>query len=191
MCKHRFYSSTLNERILRFLQKCGSRLFDDFVELRPGAAKVLEAALDTSSQQQPASQHQRLTQNHSSPNFPGIGTPFGPCMPPAHVPSRDGAAPNAPYDPRPTNGRPSSATIACDQESKWLLICARMWQRPTSLLHLNVCSMASDQQLFAELRRSYLQLKKAWYQKVSLKVVRSIKFVQVGRYATSTSFAQL
>ncbi|KAL8780100.1 MAG: hypothetical protein Q9213_006622 [Squamulea squamosa] len=168
----------VDERALRSLQNCGRRLFDDFVELRPGAAKVLEKALNTASQQQPPGQHQTPSQNHNTPSLPEIGTPMDSNITPALIPIHGGSASTTPYHPRPTNGRPGSATIACDQESKWLLICARMWQRPTSLLHLNVCSMVSDQQLFIELRRSYLQLKKAWYQKFSLKAVQTIRFVQ-------------
>ncbi|KAL8804222.1 MAG: hypothetical protein Q9182_002676 [Xanthomendoza sp. 2 TL-2023] len=52
------------------------------------------------------------------------------------------------------------------------------WQRRTSLLHLNVCSTASDQELFTALRQSYIQLKKARFYRYSLKSVQSIRFVQ-------------
>lgn len=86
--------------------------------------------------------------------------------------------PTTVYNPRPVNSRPTSATIACDLESRWLLVCAQVWQRPTSLLHLDVCSTSSDQQLFTELRQLYLQLKRAWWRRLSLKAVKSIRFIQ-------------
>lgn len=87
--------------------------------------------------------------------------------------------PTSNYNPRPINGGHFSATISCDPECKWLLICAQPWHRPTSLLHLKLCSTTSDKQLFKDLRQPYLELRKVWWQKLSLKVVQSIRFVQV------------
>lgn len=83
------------------------------------------------------------------------------------------------YDPRLNNDRATSATIPCDPENKWLLVCARAVQRPTSLFHLDVGSIMSDQQLFTKLRQIYLQAKKPSYRRLSFKTVRSIRFVQV------------
>lgn len=83
------------------------------------------------------------------------------------------------YDPRLSNDRAISATIPCNPESKWLLVCTRAVQRPTSLFHLDVGSTTSDQQFFKLLRQTYVQAKKHWYRGLSFKRVRSIRFVQV------------
>lgn len=98
---------------------------------------------------------------------------------PAGLPCPDVRSVVPSYDPRPTNARSTSTAITCWYESKWLLVCAQTWHRPTSLLHLNVCSTTSDQQLFTELRQLYVSLKKAWWHRLSLKVVQSIRYVQV------------
>ncbi|CAO1600724.1 hypothetical protein XANCAGTX0491_004406 [Xanthoria calcicola] len=82
------------------------------------------------------------------------------------------------YDPRQSNDRAISATMLCNPESKWLLVCARAVQRPTSLFHLDVGSTTSDQQFFKLLRQTYVQAKNHWYRGLSFKRVRSIRFVQ-------------
>ncbi|KAI4185198.1 MAG: hypothetical protein LQ346_005961 [Caloplaca aetnensis] len=122
------------KRRIRWTCSCGSRLYDDFVELRPGAAKELEAALDAPSQQrtsgQPsASSNQSLSMQPLGTDASASSTsaPTGLSVP----------ANTASYNPRPLDGRPNSTTITCDPESKWLLVCAQAWQRPTSLMHLS------------------------------------------------------
>ncbi|KAL8646218.1 MAG: hypothetical protein Q9210_006262, partial [Variospora velana] len=157
---------------------CGSRLYDDFVELRPGAAHELRTSLHSLNRQ-------RLTGQQpisSSRTYVGDATTTDPNRssgsPSAGLPGLDVRSVAPSYDPRPTNARPTSTAIACGPESKWLLVCAQAWHRPTSLLHLNVCSTTSDQQLFTELRQLYVSLKKAWWHRLSLKVVQSIRYVQ-------------
>ncbi|KAI4261663.1 MAG: hypothetical protein L6R42_003141 [Xanthoria sp. 1 TBL-2021] len=160
---------------IRWTCACGRSMYDDFVELRPGVAEELRLALHAPSQQRPSGQlstssnHSQLVQPsgtdataNSTSQTAGIPVPIN----------------TAPYNPRPMNGRPAATTITCGPESKWLLVCAQAWQRPISLLHLNVCSMTSDQELFTELRQLYMSLKKAWWSRLSMKVVRSIRYVQ-------------
>ncbi|KAL8911465.1 MAG: hypothetical protein Q9171_003363 [Xanthocarpia ochracea] len=159
-------------------QTCGSSLYDDFIEFRPGAAKELELALASPNQQRPIYQGQGTNGPHESGQSLGTSSnePFNFALAPAA--SLQDSASRTFYNPRPGHSQSTSATIPCNLESKWLLVCARAAQRPTSLFHLDVGSTTSDQQLFAKLRQIYVQAKKASYHSLSFKTVRSIRFVQ-------------
>ncbi|KAL9630172.1 MAG: hypothetical protein Q9204_004856 [Flavoplaca sp. TL-2023a] len=160
-------------------KNCGQRLFDDFIETRPGAAEELRAALHTVDQQRPTSQYPVA----SSQSYPRTTTMSGSPNPNSAIP-RAGVIdyaiipPTSIYDPQRGSGTLSSSTWVNTPESKWLLICTQAWRRPTSLLHLDLCSTTSDKQLFTDLRQTYLELRKVWWQKLSLKVIHSIRFVQ-------------
>ncbi|KAL8833541.1 MAG: hypothetical protein Q9176_007938 [Flavoplaca citrina] len=161
------------------MKNCGQRLFDDFIETRPGAAEELRAALHTVDQQRPTSQYPVA----SSQSYPRTTTMSGSANPNSAIP-RAGVIdyaitpPTTIYDPQRGSGTLSSSTWVNIPESKWLLICTQAWRRPTSLLHLDLCSTTSDKQLFTDLHQTYLELRKVWWQKLSLKVVQSIRFVQ-------------
>ncbi|KAL9579637.1 MAG: hypothetical protein Q9212_004992 [Teloschistes hypoglaucus] len=165
---------------VRWKCNCGSKLYDDYLELKPGAAALFELALNTPSQQRPSGRYRAAPRQDYALSWPrGSGLPSpGPLLPFSRTPNSTSTSTT--IDPNARVDQHSSATTICEQESKWLLVCARAWRRPTSLIHLNVCSTSSDQQLFTELRRSYLQTK-AWYHRFSLKVVQSIRFVQAER----------
>ncbi|KAL8770026.1 MAG: hypothetical protein Q9194_005271 [Teloschistes cf. exilis] len=164
-------------RRVRWKCSCGSKLYDDFVELNPGAAAQFESALNTPHQQRPSAPYGTAPgQDCYASSWPRDSGPSpGPLLPLSRTPNSAPAATT--IGPNARNNQHSSATTVCEQESKWLLVCARAWRRPTSLVHLNVCSTSSDQQMFTELRRLYLQTK-AWYHRFSLKAVQSIRFVQ-------------
>ncbi|KAL8899612.1 MAG: hypothetical protein Q9207_006108 [Kuettlingeria erythrocarpa] len=168
---------------IRWTCSCGRRLYDDFLETRPGAAKELEAALDSQGEQRSSGQSS-ASSNQTQPVV-SVGT----SIPPAAFPVPGNIAP---YNPRPMDGRPTSTTITCGPESNWLLVCAQAWQRPISLLHLSVCLIRSDRELFVELRQRYTGLKKAWWSRLSMKSVRSIRYVQVSRtvvFGTASQFS--
>ncbi|KAL8626868.1 hypothetical protein Q9189_007437 [Teloschistes chrysophthalmus] len=170
--------ASLSTPVQDFLQpSCGSKLYDDYLELRPGAAAQFELALNTPSQQRPSGPYGAAPgPDYYASSWPrGSGPSPGPLLPLSRTPNSASAPTTIGSNAR--NSQHSSATTVSEQESKWLLVCARAWRRPTSLIHLNVCSTSSDQQLFTELRRSYLQTK-AWYHRFTLKAVQSIRFVQ-------------
>lgn len=162
---------------IRWTCACGTRLYDDFMEIRSGAAKRLEAALNGTNQQRPCGQ--QSTQTNVTNNFqPRISLAGSSSSTPAGFSNLGLSRLTSSYDPRPMNGRPTLTNVTSSPEMKWLLVCAQAWHRPTSLLHLNLCMTTSDQELFTGLRQLYLALKKTWWQKLSLKAVTSIKFVQ-------------
>ncbi|KAI4092076.1 MAG: hypothetical protein LQ344_003731 [Seirophora lacunosa] len=164
---------------IRWTCACGSRLYDDFVELRPGAADDLKSSLHSPRRQRPTGQQSTSSASTYAGEALNVDANGGSASPSAGLPGPDGRSLAPFYNPCPTNGRPTSTAITCGPESKWLLVCAQAWRRPTSLLHLNVCSTTSDQQLFTELRQLYVSLKKAWWHRLTLKVVQSIKYVQI------------
>ncbi|CAL8584931.1 hypothetical protein XPA_010515 [Xanthoria parietina] len=168
------------------MDSCGQRLFDDFIETRPGAAEELRVALDTFDRQRPTSHYPAYPaasyQSYSgSTNMSGNPTRDSATSPAGAV-NPNFTPPRSIYDPPPPppSGGLFSTNLRRDEppESKWLLICAQAWRQPTSLLQLDVCSTTSDKQLFRDLRQSYLELKRAWWHRLSLKVVQSIRFVQ-------------
>ncbi|KAL8691651.1 MAG: hypothetical protein Q9218_003172 [Villophora microphyllina] len=162
---------------VRWTCSCGRRLYDDYLELKPGAAAQLKIALDTPGQQRPSGPYPVTSPRDYAVSWPrASGSSSSPLLPMSQTPNP--ASVGASPDSSASNGQNLSAITTCDQESRWLLVCARASQRPTSLLHLNVCSTKSDQQLFTELRRAYQQLKKAWYYRLSLRTVQSIRFIQ-------------
>ncbi|KAL8659409.1 MAG: hypothetical protein Q9226_000436 [Calogaya cf. arnoldii] len=163
---------------IRWICTCGCQLYDDFTEGRPGAAKELEWALSSSSQQRPTTQPQPATGPYISSQLLGTGSSESPNSSLAQIANSYDPTSRTRYDPLVGIDRSTSTTIPCNPENEWLLVCARAALRPISLFHLDVGSTTSDQQLFTKLRQAYLQFKKASYQRLSFKTVRSIRFVQ-------------
>ncbi|KAL9009421.1 MAG: hypothetical protein Q9173_005551 [Seirophora scorigena] len=158
---------------------CGSSLDDDFVELRPRAAYDLKTSLHSPHRQRPTGEQSTSSASTYAGEALNVDPNGSSASPSGGLPGPDGSSLTPFYNPHPTHGRPTSTAITCGPESKWLLVCAQAWHRPTNLLHLNVCSTTSDQQLFTELRQLYVSLKKAWWHRLTLKVVQGIKYVQL------------
>lgn len=162
-------------------QTCGQNLYDDFIERRPGAATELEKLLNSNIKQTPASgrgQPSRPASDRWSSSTLQSMRVFDDRSQTAAV-KKQQTDPRA-YDPRPKEGEEVTTVIDCDPESRWLLVCAKAKERPTSLSQLDVCSTSTDKELFDNLRKSYLKLKSRWSRWFSLKRVQSIQFVQVG-----------
>lgn len=163
------------------LQRCGQSLYDDFVEQRPGAAIQLAETLNGYTQHAPAfgeGQSSRgVSDRWSSPTLQNSGT----LDKKRGIIGRQSVRTNLEtYDPRPKGAEQVTTVINCDPESRWLLVCAKARERPPSLSQLDICSTATDQELFESLRRSYLELKSRWSRWFPLRRVQSIRFVQVG-----------
>ena len=82
----------------------------------------------------------------------------------------------APANTHAPSAEPPQST---QQEPKWLLMCSRPHRLPTTLSHLNTCSVYTDKALFRNIRGAYYSLKSPWHAYLSLKGVASIKFVRV------------
>lgn len=152
-------------------------MYDDYREVRPGAAKEFEGYLKGTIRQKPSHKQDEHTKSakavdhrypaseseHKTSTLSSISTPNS----------------SQAYDPRPDYNQSVSTTIQCDPESRWLLVCGQAKKCPTSLSQMDVCSIASDRELFSQLKRSYSSLRGKWSSLLSLRTIKSIHFVQV------------
>lgn len=160
-----------------FVQRCGHKMYDDFIERRPGAAKDLENLLNDSARSHPI-------QNHGQK---AVGSARNSLILSAGSSSHQQAAgsglelqtPPEAYDPHPHYRRPRTTVLNLGLENRWLLVCAKAIKSPIGLAHLNVCDTSSDKELFENIRASYLKLHSKWKYWLSLKRVQAIRFVQV------------
>ena len=160
-----------------YTQRCGSRLYDDFIELRHGAAKEFETLLNEcgrarSADHSVANTVQRTKQSISNTSsFSSKHTPSE-----SNKIKEDTQSQITKDSPEPN----SPAIIDIGPEGRWLLMCAKTSMKPTSLTQLDVCTSGSDHELFQDLKRAYMSLKSRMSRIFSLKAVKSIRFVQVG-----------
>ena len=70
-------------------------------------------------------------------------------------------------------------------ELQWLLMCSKPYKLPTSLTHLDLGLVFKDKTLFRAIRTTAQALKSRWQSWLSLKGIRTIKFVKVGTAAAS------
>ena len=162
-------------------------MYDDYRELRPGAAKKLEDYLENVARQRagdqgisrtdrmsvPNSSHRASMKEHRANTTSHIST---------HSLSQT-------YSPPPGYTQANPTIVQCEPEGQWLLVCAQAKKSPTSLSQIDVCSVTSDKELFRQLKRTYLNLKGKWSHLLSLRTIKSIRFVQVRHlYFALTSF---
>lgn len=161
---------------------CGRNMYDDFTELRSGAAADLESWLSDSMR------------NHAV---------FGSSNPPQNASLRSAASPSASNSGNQqtaesdislqslastANTLPGSygtAAIALDVhlEKCWLLVCGNLQRGPDSLLtQLDLSSTPSDKKLFDDLKESYSRRKSTWNLQPFLRDVKTIRFVQVNLF---------
>lgn len=73
----------------------------------------------------------------------------------------------------------SSNVIEIGPEGRWLLVCAGPRRKPPILCQFDVCSAKSDREVFAGLKEFYTNMKGVFIHHMSMRTVRSIKYVQV------------
>ncbi|TGO22329.1 hypothetical protein BPAE_0172g00100 [Botrytis paeoniae] len=169
--------------------KCGKRIYDDFTELRPGAANRLKQALtnndsgstDTSrssrfsdcskSFSKSLSSIFALWASNSSRKSLSSGLP-------THEPSKNQLDSNNPNIVKP---------IPLPVENVYLLLCYPSGRYATRLLQLGLHNLEpkSDQSLFTILRTNYKSMRGQFLNLISLKTLKSIKFVHFEMYRSS------
>lgn len=152
----------LGERLLergktraRWRRVCGRSMYDDFTELRPGAAAELEKWLGDSMRNYAVSGPSDPPQSASSPPTasPRAGSSRYQSTAESDI-SLQSLAPSAGTLP----GSGGNAAIALDVhlEKCWLLVCGKLKRGPDSLLkQLDLSSTPSDKRLFDEMREFY------------------------------------
>ena len=138
---------------------CGQSLLDDFVELRPGAAREYETQLRRFANTTHANGPSR------SSHLPIIG-PWLNCLSSWKTQGRCLLPHNAAPDKRGSTLQTLAATtlssVAQSPEAIFLLLCYPQRKHSTRLLQLNLTGLASDQTFFFLLRSSYRETHGRW-----------------------------
>ena len=155
-------------------------MYDDYVESRPGAAKEFESWLNTAyattrtGAEGDPSYISNASQNPSAAS--GSQQQQRGTLD-VRIPLR---APAPIYDPHIQQRNQTSTIINCVPENRWLLICAKVKNKPVGLEHFDVTSVLSDQQLFRDLKDIYHRARASWIRFLPLRTVIGIRFVRVG-----------
>ncbi|KAF7935796.1 uncharacterized protein EAE98_002016 [Botrytis deweyae] len=169
--------------------KCGQRIYDDFTELRPGAANRLKQALtnnDSGSTNTNRSSRFSDCSKSFSKSLSSIFTVWSSNSSrkslssglPTHEPSKNQLDSNNPNTVKP---------IPLPVENVYLLLCYPSGRYATRLLQLGLHNLEpkSDQSLFTILRTNYKSMRGRFLSLISLKTLRSIKFVHFEMYRSS------
>ena len=157
---------------------CGRKMYDDFIELRPGAAAEFEkwlkysirnhAHTDASNPSQDATSRASTSSSAAvSGQQPTSGSDIS-------LQRLSGTASTIP-DSKET----AAITIDVHLEKCWLLICGQPRRGPDSLLaQLDLSLKPSDKELFDGMKKSHSSLRNTFTLQPVLKGVRTIRFVQ-------------
>ena len=180
---------------IRWKCECGERLYDDFIELRPGAASRLETRLNQHKPQPytaprssskssrssfaytPSSSHPSSSATSYTSTNSGFGTPSKP-------PSKDSRL-------QSLDENYLDSEIFPYQGSLYLLTCVNEARNTTKLkqLPLHNQRILSDKDLAVALRHHYASVNGSWCRKLRLRGLTSIEFVQL--YKHTNSFADI
>lgn len=177
---------------IRWTCSCGEPLYDDFIERRPGAARLLEAYLNRPRSHAPTSPASRTSTSTSmSSVFSSASRASTLATPASTYGGFSGWGKNGSSSKlSPTSlgsGNPFSVRIGGYPEEQWLLTCANEGRLTPKIVHLDVNTgrIKSDKDLALALREHYEQLNWRWLKWARLRGLTTIEFVQVG---TNSSF---
>lgn len=158
---------------------CGRKMYDDFTELRSGAAAELEKWLNDSVRKYPASsasesQQSRVPRSAAFTNADSSG----------HLRTVESDISLQPLGPgnNVLQASNDNAAVALDVhvEKCWLILRGNMKRGPDILLtQLNLSSTPSDKSLFDSIKGVYSDFRKFWTLRSFLRGVKAIRFVQV------------
>ncbi|KAF2469045.1 uncharacterized protein BDR25DRAFT_289215 [Lindgomyces ingoldianus] len=170
---------------VRWTCSCGEQLYDDFIERRRGAARLLEAYLNRPRAHTPTSPAGRTsTSSTMSSVFSSVSTASTLATPSSTYggPSSWGKGKeSSKYSPtrlRSTN--PFSVRIPSYHEEQWLLTCANEGRFTPKIVHIDVNKgkITSDKDLALALRAHYEHLNNKWLKWAKLRGLTTIEFVQ-------------
>ncbi|KAF1940118.1 hypothetical protein EJ02DRAFT_350732 [Clathrospora elynae] len=170
---------------VRWTCSCGEGLYDDFIEQRPNAARLLEAYLNrprSHTPRSPTSQSSTASSMASifdassrdstlatpSSTYGGTNSWTRSSDPSKHSPSRI------------RNNSPFSVRMPTYAEESWLLTCANEGKLTPKVVHIDVneSRIRSDKDLALALREHYDQLNRRWLNWARLRGLTTIEFVQ-------------
>ncbi|RMZ68486.1 transcription factor c2h2 [Pyrenophora seminiperda CCB06] len=174
---------------VRWTCSCGESLYDDFIEQRPNAARLLEAFLNRprahtprSPSRSPSSQGSSISSIASifdaSSRASTIATPVSTHGGPSSW-SR-GSDPSKYSPSRVRSQNPFSIRMPPFASESWLLTCANEGRLTPKIVHLDVNEgrIRSDKDLALALREHYDQLNARWFNWARLRGLTTIEFVQ-------------
>ena len=159
---------------------CGRKCYDDFTELRSGAAAELEKRLNdsmrkhagssASSSQQCATLTSAISPNTSSSGYQQIAE--------SDISLQSlGLSANV----LPASNMNAAVSIDVNLEKCWLILCGNLKRGPDVLLsQMNLSSTPSDKSLFDDMKSVYSNFRQSWTLRSFLRGVKTIRFVQVG-----------
>lgn len=166
--------------------KCGHKIWDDFTEVRPGAASRLKQALinhESGNTNTGRSSNSSGCSRYFSSSLSSLFTFWSSNIPskglesglPTHEPPKNQLHPNNPKAAEPT---------PFPWELLYLLLCYPSGRYATRLLQLDLHQLEpmSDQSLFIILCSNYKSMRGRLFSLVSLKTLRSIKFIHFEMY---------
>ncbi|KAF2876003.1 hypothetical protein BDV95DRAFT_537787 [Massariosphaeria phaeospora] len=168
---------------VRWTCTCGEPLYDDFIEQRPGAARLLEAYLNRPrSHTAPSPKSRTSTSTSTSSIFSSASTLATPAS--TYNSSSSGwSASNAPSKhspPQLSAANPFAWPMNGYAPESWLLTCANEGRFTPKLVHVdvNAARIRSDKDLALALRAHYEQLNRPWRRWARLRGLTTIEFVQ-------------
>lgn len=158
---------------------CGRNFYDDFTELRSGAAAELEKWLNDSMRKHPGSSASNSQQSAAltSAIAPNAGSSGHQQTAESDI-SLQSLGPSA--DVLPASNMNAAVSIDVNLEKCWLILCGNMKRGPDVLLtQMNLSSTPSDKSLFNNMKSVYSNFKQSWTLRSFLRGVKTIRFVQV------------
>ena len=158
---------------------CGRKMYDDFTELRSGAAAELEEWLNDSMRKHAGSDSSNSQQTSilrsAASSIVGFSAD-------EQTAESDISLQSPASQANTLLGSNGNAATALDVylEKCWLLICGKSKRGPDSLLkQLDLSHTPSDKNLFVEIKKLYSKLRSTWGLRPFLRGVKTIRFVQV------------
>ena len=159
---------------IRWQCKCGHRSFDDFVELRPGALAEYETMLRQRYQD-------KSSPRRSRSSFPSISSFFNDLHKQITRNDREQELPRHSNRQIPTSTTHSGPITLCSTILH-VLLSLPYCSRGSKLYQPSLMNVNSDRAFFHLLARSYQTSRSRLKRLLSLKTIRSIKFVQLEMY---------
>ena len=176
--------------------RCGYRFYDDFIELRPWAAAQYRESLlqrlsvskghpnavdQNVSRQSEGDTENTRPQNSNRPFFLShwmtgiLASAIG------SIDKKNGT-PSLPRYQLENRSTVISGSLSRNNELLYLLMCIPQHQYATKLLQPQISAIRSDRDFFLLLRKNYREMRGRMRRLLSLKALRSVKFVQLEMY---------
>ena len=157
---------------------CGRQMYDDFIELRPGAAAEFENRLNNSIRKHAIPGASNPSQDDTSRSSTSSSARISEQQQTAG--SDISLQPSSwTASTMPDSNKNAALTIDVYLEKCWLLICGQTKRGPDSLLaQLDLSSKPSDKDLFDSIKKFHSSLRSTFTLRPVLKGVQTIRFVQ-------------